>query len=117
MKRTFLLLSLFLVMMAVFGVLAESGVPEKNGETLLMSTHVGLSISAYDRCGDNTAAAVLTGDRQSILCVAEKQGDEWKLTINNPMALRQSDCLPKLSLDADDALYWPFATFNEFDSS
>jgi len=115
MRRAFLLLSIFLIIVA-FGAFAESDVPEKNVETLLLSAHVGLSIAAYDNWGDTTAA-VLTGNGQNILCVAEMQGGEWKMTIDNPTALRQGDALPELNLDVDNALYWSYTTINELDSS
>ena len=55
-------------------------------------------IADVQRWGD-TAAAVLTDQGTQVLCVAEKQGGQWALVVDNPTALLQGEPLPSLLLD------------------
>ena len=51
--------------------------------------------------------AVMSRDDSHVLCVAERKGGAWSLTVNNPAALRRGD-LPSFLWEGGMSLYWQY---------
>ena len=87
--------------------LAESSAIDPSALAALQAAHPGYALTSPTQWGD-TAAAVLSAGDVNVLCVAEKQGGAWVVTIDNPTALRRGERLPSLLLDTDTALFWRY---------
>lgn len=91
---------LFLLLCA----LSAAGLCE-TAEDAFRAARPGYAIAAQDAWGD-TAAAVMEGEGQRALLVAEKQDGAWRIVIDNPNALDPDAPCPSLLMDTDTALYW-----------
>lgn len=87
--------------------IAEQAISDAAALQALQAAHPGYTVTAQEQCG-YTAAAVLSLEGKSILCIAEKQSGVWTVTIDNPAALRQGEQIPSLLLDTDDTLFWAY---------
>ncbi|MEG0270806.1 MAG: SH3 domain-containing protein [Clostridia bacterium] len=62
-------------------------------------------------CEGDIAAAVFTDGNAKVLCILEKQQDQWALVCDNPKALLPDKPLPVLSLDSQQTLRWQYDGF------
>lgn len=113
MKRIGCALIVVMLLLFIPAALAGTTVIDAAASEALFAEHPGYTMAAQTQWGD-TAAAVLSKDTQRILCVAEKKGDNWIVTIDNPAALYQDEPAPTLLLDTDTALYWRYQGDNMF---
>ena len=107
MKRGIAWLLALLLCAAPAFASAQADAEEAQITACLRQAHPQGEIADVQRWGD-TAAAVLTDQGTQVLCVAEKQGGQWALVVDNPTALLQGEPLPSLLLDTDTALFWSY---------
>ena len=107
----FIILLGFMLLIASVS-LAEQTTLDADAARTLLAAHPGYTISAQTQWGD-TAAVVLSENTQHILCVAQKQGGLWTVTIDNPTALQQGSEVPFLLLDTDTVLLWHYYVGND----
>lgn len=110
MKRMLAMLLLMLLALLPSGGAWAEALPEPGAlaapEALAAMTaaHPGCGVLSCAQWG-GTAAAVLAQGEERILCVAEKQGDEWQTVVDNPRAL-PAGAEVSLLMDSDMSLYW-----------
>lgn len=93
MKRGIAWLLALLLCAAPAFASAQADAEEAQITACLRQAHPQGEIADMQRWGD-TAAAVLTDQGTQVLCVAEKQGGQWALVVDNPTALLQGEPLP-----------------------
>lgn len=109
MKRYILILLLLLISIPVF-TQAESE------DAAILATLEGLyprlQSAVTVQCA-NTAAAAFEHEGIKMLCVLEKDADEWQLDFTNPRALMQAESLPRLWFNDCDTLRWCYPAYPE----
>lgn len=109
MKR--ILICLFLISCFIFTAYAEEA-PEGSVLEVVKTQYPGCTIAHADQCG-NTAAVTLEHEGKKILCILEKQGGQWALTVNSSTILQPDAGMPSaLYLDDDQTLFWKYTGFN-----
>ena len=105
MKRMFFAVICMLTLACCVPGLAEA--PERSEWQALLD---GFEAGPYQwQTWGDTAACFVQKDGKKALCVLEKQGGAWKITVCNGKALRQDLDFPRLFLDSDQAIFWDYA--------
>lgn len=106
MKKVCIPMLVFLLMLCLIPLCEAT---EDTDQILSVLNENGVSGSpAQLQVWGNTAACFAKKNGQKALCVLEKQGTEWVLTVCNEKALRQDRDWPDLQLDSDSAIFWKY---------
>ncbi|MDD3336020.1 MAG: SH3 domain-containing protein [Eubacteriales bacterium] len=109
LSHTWLVLLLVLLCTLPLAAFADSA--EERILVSLMAAHPAAQ-SVQTVCEGDIAAAVLTDGDTKVLCIWEKQADQWQLVCDNPKALLPNEPLPALSLNSDQMLQWQYVGDN-----
>lgn len=108
MKKSMFLIILWLLCTGC--ACAEAELP-REVSALLESAYPDHAVVETEQWGP-TAAAVLSSGERYVLCIAERQHDEWVLTIDSSTALLPGTA-PSLLLDTDTTLFWTYHPYDD----
>lgn len=104
-KLAFLLLFLFLL---TGFACAQEALPEAV-VSLLDAEYPSHQVLCRDVWGP-TAAAVIQHNGKQVLCIAEDDNGDWRLTVHSATALKQDQPVSQFLLDTNDTLFWGYAS-------
>lgn len=111
MKRILMLVCLLLC--AVPSAPAEEAADTNAVLACIQSAYPGCDVARLDRQG-NTAAAVLEAGQQKVLCILEKQKEQWRMAVGSAAVLMPQEPLPyDVDLDTEHTLLWRYQGLND----